>query len=442
MKRRVWIGVGVAAVALLIVASAFSGGGAEIDVVSPTRGEIRESFREPGMTRLENDWTIAAQVSGRIGRIQFEPGDRVTQGQVLAEYDLEPFDQAVAEAEATLRELEASVAVLDDDAIEKTSISEAERSADSLAESVRSAEARVKSAERRVEHAARDLGRVRELFDAGTLARSVFDDAQFEFDTAELTLRQAKADLAAARANLASTELSPTRLRQQLDKEKLARREILARFEQAQARLQRLRHDRDLAKLVSPIDGVVLERYDRGEKPVAAGTPLLKIGNPAEIEAVVDVLSQDALRLIPGGAVELESAVDGLKIAGRVKRVEPQGFTKFSSLGVEQQRVNVVVEIDDPPPTLGVGFRLYGRFFTGEKSDALIVPRFAVLQAPDASYYVFVVEGGRLAKRTVEIGLRSDLEVEIVSGLSEKDVVVRTPDSTLEEGLAVRPREE
>ena len=150
-------------------------------------------------------------------------------------------------------------------------------------------------------------------------------------------------------------------------------------------------------------------------------------------------MTEDALKLAPGGKVLLESLFGSLKLNGRVKRIEPQGFTKLSSLGVEQQRVLVIVEIEDPPENLRVGFRLHARFFTGYKTDAIILPRFAVLQAPDQTYYVYAVEDGRLTRREVKLGLRSDLEHEIAEGLDEDSLVVTNPDSTMSEGTAVKP---
>jgi HlyD family secretion protein len=123
-----------------------------------------------------------------------------------------------------------------------------------------------------------------------------------------------------------------------------------------------------------------------------------------------------------------------------VDRIEPQGFTKLSSLGVEQQRVNAIVRIEDPPGDLGVEFRLYARFLTGQKEDALVVPRFAVLQAPNQMFYALVVEEGKLRRREVKLGLRSDLAVEIVEGLAEDSLVVSAPDTTMREGTPARAR--
>jgi len=121
-----------------------------------------------------------------------------------------------------------------------------------------------------------------------------------------------------------------------------------------------------------------------------------------------------------------------------VRRVEPAGFTKLSALGIEQQRVNVLVALKEPPPALGVGYRLQARFITARHESALIVPRASVLQAPDHSYYVFAVKGGRLEQRAIELGLQNDLEIEITGGLSEGERVVRAPDTSLQPGARVQ----
>ena len=119
-------------------------------------------------------------------------------------------------------------------------------------------------------------------------------------------------------------------------------------------------------------------------------------------------------------------------------RIEPAGYTKLSALGVEQQRVNVIVGFDEPPVGLGAGFRVQARFIVRSRADALLVPRFSVLSTTDGSRYVMLVDGGRLGRRMVEVGLTSDLAVEIVSGLTESDILVAAPDALMQEGERVR----
>jgi len=138
----------------------------------------------------------------------------------------------------------------------------------------------------------------------------------------------------------------------------------------------------------------------------------------------------------------MQPAARRAAIWGKVKRIEPAGFTKLSSLGVEQQRVNVIVSLPPQHEGLGVGYRVQAQFFTGAKSNALIVPRYGVLQAPDRSFYVLKVVDGKMRKQAVTIGLRSDLELEITSGLSENDLIVARPDTTMKEGAKVKASEQ
>ena len=149
---------------------------------------------------------------------------------------------------------------------------------------------------------------------------------------------------------------------------------------------------------------------------------------------VAEVLTQDALRLTIDTEVHLTATGLGESLDGRVKRVEPAGFTKLSSLGVEQQRVQVIVTPARRPPSLGVGYRLQARFFTGRKPDALIVPRFSVLQGVNGEHYVFKVVDDELVRQAVKVGLRNDLDFEILDGLSPEERIVATPDTEMREG--------
>lgn len=433
------IGGAVIAVVLLAALALLGPGGAEIEVVNPVRGEIRESFREPGRTRLENTWTIAAQVPGRIGRITLEPGDRVEAGQVLAEYDRVPLQAAVEEAEARVARLRAQLDLLEDSSVELADLAAAEARVRTSTERIEAYKAQIEAAKARVVRTQKDLARSKNLVEAGALDPQTLDAQEQAAVEAREALKQAQADLEAQASVIESERATAEMIEKRIGRKALERRQILAQLEEAKAQLETARHHLELAQIVAPVDGVVLERYDRGEKPVAQGTPLLLLGNPEEIEVIADVLTEDALKLKIGDEVSLEELSGETLVQGRVKRIEPQGFTKLSSLGVEQQRVNIIVSIQNPPDDLGVGYRLHARFYTGTRPDVLMVPRYTVLQAPDQSYYVFVVEDGELRKQPVEQGLKSDQMIEIVEGLGEESLVVASPDSTLEEGEAVTP---
>ena len=430
------------ALALILLAGC---GKREVEVTSPRRGEIHESFTEPARTRLANVYRIAMPVAGRVGRITLEPGDQVRQGQTLAAIDRTPLEQSVIEAKAVVAELEASLRVQDDHRLEETAKVEVEASISAALESLKASNAQVKAEQARAERAVKERGRFEKLVKDNAVTQSKLDDAVLVAETAVIELRKQEFYRSAMNFMIVAIRLGPKYIDQWLARKALQRETYLQQLIQARARLARAEHQLGLVRLESPIDGVVLERYERGDAPLAAGQPLLLLGHLAELEVVADVLTQDALRLRPGSRVELAPAARLAPLAGTVKRIEPAGFTKLSSLGVEQQRVNVIVSLDGPTsgtdgPTseLGVGYRLQARFFTGQQGDALILPRFSVLQAPNGTFYVFKVEGGKLARQPVELGLRSDLELEVTGGLAEADTIVATPDTVMAAGETVK----
>jgi HlyD family secretion protein len=416
------------------------GGVTEVEGIKPRKGEIRESFAEPARTRLAKTYPIAMPVAGRIARIDLEPGDPVKKGQVLATYDLVPFQSAVAEAQAAVRELEQQIVVKDDNRLEETMLSETRATVKAAAESVNASAKQTEAERANAEHAQRNLARIKKLADEKTVPASELDDAQLRADTTFIELKRQEFYHAALNALTVAVNLGPSFVEKYILRKGLERETLVHQVSEAKARLARAQHDLELADIRSPIDGVVLERNEQGDRTVAVGQPLLLVGNLDELEVVADILTQDALRLHVGSEASLEPALGIESVPGKVKRIEPQGFTKLSSLGVEQQRVMVIVSLEKKREGLGVGYRVQARFLTGSKADALIVPRFSVLQAPDRSFYVFKIVGRQLKKQPVAIGLRSDLELEVTSGLSPADTIVAEPDTTMKDGMTVTVR--
>ena len=412
-------------------------GGTPVEPVRARRAGIEESFREPAKTRLVQTYPITMPVAGRIGRIDLKPGTPVKKGQELVTVDRIPFEQAVAEAAGMVAEFQAELNVHDDSEFEKMGIIEADAVVKASDEVLKSADAQVQAEKARAERAAKELERMRNLVQRKAASQDKLDDAELAHVTALIELRKQEFTRAALHAIVVAVNLAPRLANHMLVRKKLQRPTITHKLAQATARLARARHELELASIRSPIDGVVLARYELGDRTLQAGVKLLELGNLDDMEVVADVLTQDALRLQPGSPVTLGPATRLEPIPGQVLRIEPAGFTKLSSLGVEQQRVRVVVSLAGRPAGLGVGYRLQARFVTGAKPDALVVPRASVLQAPDQSFYVLRIAGGVLERTPVEIGLRSDLELEVTDGLSATDPIVARPDATLTDGMRV-----
>jgi HlyD family secretion protein len=193
---------------------------------------------------------------------------------------------------------------------------------------------------------------------------------------------------------------------------------------------------------MSPIDGVVLRRLQQSEAVVATGQPLLEIGDVARLEIVSDLLSTAAVRVRPGQKVLIEQWGGDKPLIGRVRRVEPSGFTKISALGVEEQRVNVVIDLESPPdewPSLGDGYRVEVRVVVWEKDRVLKVPTSSLFRH-EGRWAVFRVEHERAVRRIVDIGQRSGLEAEVLSGLQQGDRIIVYPSDQVTDGVKVVAR--
>jgi len=275
------------------------------------------------------------------------------------------------------------------------------------ARSEREARAAVRRAVAERDFAVAELKRYRQLAEQGVVSANDRDAAERRAQTAAAALEEARARLTA-----------PARTR------------------------RRATPDCDCVDVYSPVSGSVLRVLQESEAMVASGAPLVEIGNPAEMEIVVDLLSTDAVRVEAGQRVLIEAWGGAAPLNGTVRRVEPFGFTKVSALGIEEQRVNVLIDFTDPPDRwvrLGHGYRVEPKIVLAEAADVLKVPQAALFRE-QGQWAVFVEEGGKAALRTVELGLENGLEAQVVTGLAAGDRVVLQPGGRVSAGVGLKPR--
>ncbi len=194
--------------------------------------------------------------------------------------------------------------------------------------------------------------------------------------------------------------------------------------------------------VTAPVSGIVLNVLQESERAVTPGTPLAEIADPQDLEIVVDVLSADALEIRPGADVAIEHWGGTTPLQGRVRRVEPAAFTKISTLGVEEQRVNVLVDLTSPPELwkgLGDAFRVDARITVFRQNDAIVVPAGAVFRVGD-EWSVFVVANGRAERRTVTLLRRSGRLAAIATGVESGELVVVYPGDKVSSGTRVSVR--
>lgn len=367
-----------------------------VDVVKASRGPLGVTVEEEGRTRVKDRFVVSAPVAGVMRRIQFDVGDRVRKGQSLVE--LEPLKSNLldprshAAAQATVSSAEASLKV---------------------------EEERARAAAADAEYARTNLERIKKLHGGGYVARDA--------------LEQAEAGAKRAGANLLSAEAAVKVARFQLDKAQTALRHSAAENTRIQGKI---------VTIQSPVNGSVLKIYRESEGVVQSGEPVMDIGDPEKLEVKVEVLSADAIKMKPGTSVLFERWGGNSPLSGRVRVVEPAGFTKISSLGVEEQRVLVIVDLmssDRDALRLGDGYRLEASFVIWEGKDILQVPASALFRNQEG-WAIFVVKNNRALKRDVRIGHRTGLIAEILSGLTEGEEVISHPDNSIEDRARVRLR--
>ncbi len=368
----------------------FRGDRVRVDSAPVQRQELVESLREEGRTRVVHRYRIAAPVQGQVERIELRPGDAVGVGQVLAR-------------------IAPSTGALLDPATRDRLSGEARAAESAIAQ----AQARVTAARAADRLAQQELERVRPMVANGTLARR-------DGDRAESQAQQARAEWSAARFAL---ELAQA--------QRDAAQALLAQQGKSDGADQ-------VVEVRAPVAGLVLARLRESAGPVAIGEPLLEIGDPASLEVEVDLLSADAVRVAPGMDVRLHRWGGAQPLAARVRRVEPVGFTKISALGVEEQRVWVLCDFVSPLADwqrLGDGYRVDAEFLLSA-GEALTVPAGALFRRGDG-WAVFRIADGRAFEQAVEVGRRSGLDAEILSGLDTGDTVVVHPDDRVTESTRV-----
>jgi len=385
-KRIVTVGLlGVAVVAL--IAYLMRPTVLDVETAVVKRGPLRETIDDEGKTRVRDRFVVAAHVTGELHRLTVREGTSIARGQVVASIAPIPLD------ETTRRQAEARVA-----------------SALAVASEAIS---RVRQARAAADQAKRVLQRRDALVAAGAVSSESREQLALESGArdddvaaAEARSRAAEADVNAARAALVGTKASRGAL----------------------------------IPIRSPAAGSVLRIPEVSARVTSAGAPILEIGDATAIEVVADLLSTDAVRVCPGQTVEIVEWGGEFPLRGRIRSVEPSAFTKVSALGIDEQRVNVIVDFLTIPPALGDGFRVEVRIVVWEADAALSVPASALVQQANATWNVFVLEDGRARARTVRIGHRTSGMVEVTGGLPAGAEVVLFPSDNIRDGVRLRSR--
>lgn len=372
-----WLGLAIIAG---LIAIGFAPRPLAVETATVNSGPLRATVNEEGKTRIKQRFVVSAPVAGKLRRTPLKPGALVQAGNTIVAL-LDPLAPTVLDArsrtQATARR-DAARAALD-----------------------RAAESR--------DLAQRELKRLRPLHTAGVLSAQDLDTAETRSATTTRDHIEAAENLRAAEAEL---EAYPTQ------------ESTLPPIE-----------------LKAPVSGAVLRVFEESSRPLPAGTPILEVGDPNDIEIVVEALSRDGAAITPGTKVYLEQWGGSKPLLARVRLVEPAAFTKISALGVEEQRVNVVADLATPPEDrrgLGDNFRVEARIVTWESERVLKVPAGALFRH-GPNWAAYLLKNGKAILKTLTVGPTSGVETQVIDGIQEGDTVILYPGERIHDGLRVTP---
>ncbi len=371
----------VAALLVAGLAFAFWPEATPVDTAQVDRGPMAVGITDDGVTRAREYYVLSAPVSGYASRIELEVGDPVVRGQLVTTMAGRPSTPLDPRARS---ELQAALSA---------------------------ARASATGAEATLAQGRRDLERAEELARRGFLPKSQLEAARTKVQAGNAATAQARAEIARLQAMLIESDGS------------------------AGGKAVAVR---------APVSGSVLSVVTESEGVIVEGTPLITIGDAGDIEAVADLLSREAVKVKPGDAVEINQWGGDKPLKGRVARIEPSGQLKVSALGIEEQRVNVIIDIDfDSAPgsrRLGHGYQIDATILMWSRSDALRVPIGALFRGKDGAWRVFTAESGRARERSVSIGHINEEFGEVLGGLKTGETVILNPGGSLVAGARVKPR--
>ncbi|MGY6627735.1 MAG: efflux RND transporter periplasmic adaptor subunit [Oceanicaulis sp.] len=388
-----WAGAGLVLAALL--AWALAPRPVPSDFADVMRGPLAATVSAEGRTRVREVYSVSAPLAGRLLRVDKKVGDPVEAGETVAV--LLPVDPVLLDAR-TRTEAEAAL-----------------RSAEAL---LGFAEADLNRAEAEAEYARNELERFETLAARGTVSQGALDRARLQSRSAQAALQTARSTV---RARQAERDASAARL---------------APPEDTGAGPD------GVVRLTSPITGRVLSVAQISETVLGPGQLVMELGDPVDLEIVAEVLSEDAVRIGEGAPAMIEAWGGDRNLRAEVRRVEPFGARRVSALGVEEQRVNVILDLLDAWEDwsmLGHGYRVRPRIEIWRDDDALQIP-VAALFRHEGAWAVFVVDGGRAQLRSVEAGRNDRRNAQILSGLQPGDQVVLYPSDRIRDGVRVRAR--
>ncbi len=364
----------------------------EVETAKVERGSFDVVVEEEGQSRIREVFTVSAPVSGQLQRLSLHAGDRVLADQTIVAI-IKPAGPGL---------------------LDERSRRMAEATAETARAAVEFAATQLTQAQRQLDFAERALERTISLSQRGLVSAQALEKAQYDLDAATSALQSAKASLGVRQSELESAQAA-----------------LIEGVGDSNA-------EACCVELKAPVSGRILQVLSESEQVVQAGTPLLNIGDPADLEIAVELSSRDAVRLQPGAHATIDGW-GGPPLAAELVRIEPMAVTKVSALGIEEQRTTATLRLLAPASQwerLGHGFRVVAHIVRWHGEDLLIIPIGALFRL-DGDWATFVVEDGKAAVRRIALGERNADVAEVISGVEAGDEVILHPADTIVSGTAV-----
>ena len=381
-KKHYWmIGIGLVLIAMIAMLSAPNP--VNVTTAKVKRGKMTVGLDAQGEIRLHDKYTMSAPITGRLERVVLHEGDAIAAGQIIGKIFPPSLDPR-----------------------QRESLNAQERMSEAM---VSEAEARLEQVKAAAEQAKRQRERAETLSKASAISPEALENAQQAERTANEELRAAQFRIQSAQYQLQSA--------------RAARREYSS-------------SEAGAVTLKAPISGKVLRIYEKSERTVMAGAPMLDIGDPALTEVLIDVLSIDAVKIQSGYPVMIQGWGGDRVLKGRVRYVEPSAYTKISALGIEEKRVNVIAELLDRESTLGDGYRVQTNIVLWEGDNVVSIPSSALFRSGN-DWAVFVIRNGEAKLQKIQVGHRTGFDVEVLSGLKPEEEVILHPSNQVVDGAKV-----
>lgn len=408
-KKLVWIVTSIMACTVSVLVYVKMQSGQAVETISVSKGEIKQYIEDTAVVQSNKKQTAYIQGSGKVTSIKVNVGDSVKKGDVLLTLDKGDLELKLQDANAKIEAAKAQ--------LQGTDISNS-------VNKIEIAQAAVDGAKVTYDTATRNLSNAKTLYDSSSISRQELNNAEDAYKTAEVALKSANLQLEDIR------EGTPDYIKSG----------YIAEVKQAVILRDTIVRDIEKQQVVSPVDGIILEKLVDENSSVVSGTPAFSMGNTKSLELEANILSDDIYKVKIGNGVEVSGkSIGGSTIKGKVIKIAPEAKNVTSSLGVNQKRVPVTIEISGYVGLLKPGYDLEVKIINEMKKDTIVVPDSSVFDYKGSSS-VFVVDSGKAVIRQIKKGIESEKTIEVVGGLKLGEKILVKPDNSIQEGMKIKAK--